>query len=351
MKVLSIVGARPEFVQSAPVTRELRRAHEEILVHTGQHYDYLMSRVFFRDLGIPQPDYDLGVGSGSHGKQTGEMLAGLETVIVKERPDWVVIRGDTNSTLAGALAASKLNVPIAHIEAGARSFNRTMPEEINRVVADQVANLCFCISPSAVGNLAAEGISRGVHYVGDVMYDALLNALPVAIKKSQIQQSLELLPQTYVLATVHRAANTDNADNLRAIIGALNAANETVVFPIHPRTRKAIDALELVLAQNVRAIDPVGYLDMLSLERGARAIITDSGGVTREAYLLGIPCITVRDETEHVETVSSGWNVLVGANPLCIGLALRNFRPDGPRPPIFGDGTAARRIVEILTSA
>jgi UDP-N-acetylglucosamine 2-epimerase len=350
MKILSIVGARPEFVQAAPVTRALRRQCCEVLVHTGQHYDYQMSRVFFQELAIPEPNYNLEVGSGSHGQQTGKMLGLLEEVIDKEQPDWVIVRGDTNSTLAGALAASKLRVPIAHIEAGARSFNRDMPEEINRVVADRVADVLFCISPSAVDNLGGEGITKRVHYVGDVMYDAVLDSLPIAQQVSKIWSSQGLKPGGYLLATVHRAVNTDNPENLRNIVDALNAVDETIVFPVHPRTRKALDTHGLSFLPHVHPIDPVGYLDMLMLEQGARAILTDSGGVTREAYFLGIPCVTLREETEHVETVECGWNTLVGANPNRIADAVKTFRPNGARPPVYGDGTAARKIVDILAN-
>jgi UDP-N-acetylglucosamine 2-epimerase len=351
MKILSIVGARPEFIQADPVSRELRREHQEVLVHTGQHYDYAMSQVFFRDLALPEPDYNLGVGSGSHGRQTGEMLARLETVMVNEQPDWVIVRGDTNSTLAGALAAAKLGIPLAHIEAGARSFNRGMPEEINRLVADRVAALLFCIAPSAVGNLAAEGITAGVHYVGDVMYDALLRHLPIARRTSPVLAQLGLRPKRYLLATVHRAVNTDCPGNLRNIVAAFNAIPETIVFPVHPRTRKALDRLGLTFCPHVRAIEPVGYLDMLLLEAEARLILTDSGGVAREAYFAGVPCVTLREETEHVETVACGWNRLAGAEPARILDAVQTFHPEGPQPPIFGDGTAAQRIVSILATA
>src|SRR5262245_59128115 len=306
MKVLSIVGARPEFVQAAPVSRALRACHQEILVHTGQHYDDLMSRVFFEELAIPEPDYNLGVGSGSHGRQTGEMLGRLEEVMLRERPDWVVIRGDTNSTLAGALAAAKLYLPLAHIESGARSYQREMPEEINRLVADRVSDLLFCIAPSGVANLAAEGISAGVHYVGDVMYGAVLDNLSIARRTSDVLNRLGLDPKEYVLTTVHRAANTDDPRVLRNIVRALNALDDLVVFPVHPRTRKALNQIGATFAPHVRAIEPVGYLDMLVLESEARVIVSDSGGVTREAYFLGIPCVTLREETEHVETVGYG---------------------------------------------
>lgn len=351
MRILSVVGARPEFIQAAPVSKELRLRHSEILVHTGQHYDYLMSQVFFRELDIPEPDYNLGVGSGTHGRQTGEMLGRLEEVMLKERPDWVLVRGDTNSTLAGALAAAKLRIPVAHIEAGARSFDRQMPEEINRLLSDRIADLLFCIAPSAVGNLASEGITSGVHYVGDVMYDALLRNLPIVKSKSSVLARLRLRPKEYILATVHRAGNTDNANNLRNIVAGFNAVEETIVFPVHPRTREALAKLRLQFSPHVWMIDPVGYLDMLALELGARAILTDSGGVTREAYFLGVPCITLREETEHIETVKYGWNVLVGVDPERIAQTVKSFRPDGVRPPIFGDGTAAQKIISVLEEA
>jgi UDP-GlcNAc3NAcA epimerase len=348
MKVLSIVGARPEFVQAAPVSRALRQTHQEILVHTGQHYDYAMSQVFFNELALPDPDYNLEVGSGPHGEQTGKMLARLEAVMLQERPDWVIIRGDTNSTLAGALAASKLHLPLAHIESGARSFDRAMPEEINRLIADRVSDLLFCIAPSALENLAAEGIRDGVHYVGDVMFDAVLANLPLARSKSAILSRLNVRPKEYVLATVHRAANTECVDNLRNIVSALNQAEESIVFPIHPRTRAALAAAGLELESNVRAIEPVSYLEMLALEDNARTIVTDSGGVTREAFFLKIPCITLRLETEHVETVETGWNLLVGTDTCRILDALHNFQPGGNQPAIYGDGRAAESIVALL---
>jgi UDP-GlcNAc3NAcA epimerase len=348
VKMLSIVGARPEFVQAAPISRELRREHQEVLVHTGQHYDEMMSGVFFQELGLPQPDYNLGVGSDSHGRQTGDMLARLEEVMIGERPDWVIVRGDTNSTIAGALAAAKLRIPLAHVEAGARSFDRSMPEEINRVVSDHVSDLLFCISPSGVRNLAAEGRTEGVHYTGDVMYDAVLHNVGIAYRRSRILARIEVKPKKYVLATVHRAANTDDPCRLRSIIAAFNALDEPVVFPVHPRTRKALDRLDLKLACHVRAIEPVSYLDMLALEHGARVIATDSGGVTREAYFLGVPCVTLREETEHVETVEHRWNTLAGTDTERILAAVRHFRADGPQPPVFGDGTAAQQIVQLL---
>jgi UDP-GlcNAc3NAcA epimerase len=348
MKVVSVVGARPEFIQAAPLTRALRPKHQEILVHTGQHYDYRMSQVFFQDLAIPEPDYNLGAGSGGHGQQTGAMLGSVEDVLVRERPDWVIVRGDTNSTLAGALAAAKLHIPVAHVEVGARSFERAMPEEVNRVVVDHLSDRCFCILPSALDNLAAEGIIAGVHYVGDVMLDSVQHSLGQVEQRTALLDDLGLRPAAYVLATVHRAANTDDPGTLGRIVTALNGIGEPVILPLHPRTRKALDALAAPFAPHVRVIEPVGYLDMLVLERNARLVVTDSGGVTREAYFLGVPCVTLRNETEHVETVTHGWNTLAGADPERIIAAVRDFRPAEQRPPVFGDGAAARRIVDLL---
>ena len=348
MKVLSVVGARPEFVQSAPVSRALRAHHQEVLVHTGQHYDYRMSQAFFDELGIATPDYNLGVGSGSHGRQTAEILAGLEEVLQTEQPDLVIVRGDTNSTVAGSLAASKLAIPTAHIEAGERSYDRRMPEEINRLVADHLADLHLCASQAAVQRLADEGIVDTVHWVGDVMYDALLQNLPLARERSSIMDSLGLVPQHYALVTVHRAGNTDDPPRLRQIVDALNSVAETVVFPAHPRTQQALASLGAGLSGRILQIDPVSYFDMLELEENARLIATDSGGVQREAYCLGVPCLTLREKTEWVETVQTGWNLLVGVDPHQIAEAWRGFHPHGERPPIFGDGHAAERIVRIL---
>ena len=349
MKIVSVVGARPEFIQVAPVSRALRERHQEILVHTGQHYDYLMSQAFFDELGIPAPDYNLEVGSGSHGRQTAEILVRLEEVLLQERPDLVIVRGDTNSTLGGALAASKLHIPTAHIEAGERSFDRRMPEEINRLVADCLADVHFCASRTAVKRLAVEGITVSVYWVGDVMLDAMLQNRPIARRKSRILERLGLEPGRYGLVTVHRAGNTDDPARLRQIVTALNRVPETVVFPVHPRTRKALAQLDIHFAEHVRRIEPVSYFDMIVLEENARLIATDSGGVQREAYFLGVPCLTLRDETEWVETVEVGWNMLVGTEPERIVQAWRTFSPPPvDRPSIFGDGTAAQRIAEIL---
>lgn len=350
MKVLSIVGARPQFVKAAAVSRCLRPRCTEILVHTGQHYDENMSDVFFRELEIPEPDHHLGVGSGSHGVQTGAMLSGLERVMMDETPDRVLIYGDTNSTLAGALAAAKLHIPVAHVEAGLRSFNRRMPEEINRVVADHLSTLLLCPSETAVANLAAEGVVRGVHSVGDVMAEALAHAVALARARSRILERLGLESGRFLLATIHRAENVDAPDRLRDLIRALVDLDEVVIFPVHPRTRKALEHLQDVRLEGsrVRCVDPVGYLDMVQLESSARRILTDSGGVQKEAYWLNIPCITLREETEWVETVGAGWNRLVGADPERIRAAVRQWTPPVERPELYGDGHAAERCVELL---
>lgn len=345
VKVVTIVGARPQFIKAAPVSRVLRQQHTEILVHTGQHYDDNMSAIFFEELDIPEPDYNLGIGSGFHGAQTGAMLEKIEDVLLREKPDWVLIYGDTNSTLAGALAAAKLHIKVAHVEAGLRSFNRAMPEEINRVVADHLSDLLFCPSQTAVGNLAAEGISRGVHLVGDVMADALAFAVERSQGRSQILQRLGLAAKKYLLVTVHRAENTDDHDRLVNILAALNALSETVVFPVHPRTRLVIEKMDYALQDHVLLSEPVGYLDMVQLEKSARMVLTDSGGIQKEAYWLSVPCITLRDETEWMETVQAGWNVLVGAKTDAIVRAVRSFAPPATHEPLYGDAKTSERIV------
>jgi len=348
MKIVSVVGARPEFIQAWPVGQALRVNHQEILVHTGQHYDYKMSQAFFDDLGIPAPDYNLEVGSGAHGKQTAEVLARLEEVLVKEQPHLVIVRGDTNSTLAGALAASKLHIPTAHIEAGERSFDRRMPEEINRLVSDTLADVHFCVSHTAVQHLAAEGITDSAHWVGDVMLDALIHNRPIAHRKSRMLAQLDLKPGGYALVTIHRAANTADPLRLGQIVQALNRVPETIVFPAHPRTRKALAQIGAQFADHVRLVEPVGYLDMMMLEENARLIATDSGGVQREAYFLSVPCLTLRDETEWVETVQVGWNKLIGVEPEQVADAWFSFAPPAEHPSIFGNGAAAERIAQIL---
>ena len=348
MKILSVVGARPEFIQSMPVSRAIRSDHREILVHTGQHYDYKMSQTFFDELDIPAPDYNLEVGSGSQSRQTAEIMVRLEDVLLKEKPDLVIIRGDTNSTLAATLVTSKLNVPFAHIEAGERSFNRGMPEEVNRLVADRLANFHFCVSQVGRQNLFTEGIIDSVHWVGDVMLDALLYAQPIARTKSRILDQLGIKSKRFALVTIHRAMNTDNPERLQQIISALNLVSEIVILPVHPRTRKTLSNLNVHLEDHVKIIEPVGYFDMLTLEENARLIATDSGGVQREAYYMSIPCLTLRDETEWGATIETGWNKLVGADQKSILDHWHNFVPPVEHPAIYGAGTAGQQIAEVL---
>jgi UDP-GlcNAc3NAcA epimerase len=350
MKIASIVGARPQFIKAAPLDRELRKLHEHVLIHTGQHYDYLMSAVFFEQLGIPEPDYNLGVGSASHGRQTGEMLIRIEDTLSQEKPDCVLVYGDTNSTLAGALTAAKRNLPVAHVEAGLRSFNRLMPEEINRVLTDHLADLLFCPTETARHNLAREGITKGVFDVGDVMYDAVLDSMEMMEAKSHILDSLDLQSGAYLLATIHRPSNTDNPRNLGNILAAFDRIGERIVFPAHPRASAAIASTGYQLSSRVKLVEPVSYLNMLALERNARMILTDSGGVQKEAYLFGVPCVTLREQTEWIETIEAGWNMLVGANKAKIVQAAQEFRPQGERPEIFGDGKASQKIVCHLES-
>ncbi|MDE2059273.1 MAG: UDP-N-acetylglucosamine 2-epimerase (non-hydrolyzing) [candidate division NC10 bacterium] len=355
MKIVTIVGARPQFIKCAPVSREFRKVASEVLVHTGQHYDDNMSDLFFRDLEIPKPDYNLCVGSGSHGAQSGEMLKLIEEVLLKERPDYVVVFGDTNSTLAGALAAAKLHIPVAHVEAGLRSFNRQMPEEINRVITDHLSSLLFCPTETAVKNLAQEGITKGVELVGDVMYEALLNNLQIAECRSAILTRLNLQPKGYFLATIHRAENTDDGRRLQSILVALQelSAIHPVIWPVHPRTRLALESHHpsLQINQSLRLIDPVSYLDMLVLEKRSHVILTDSGGVQKEAYWFGVPCVTLRDETEWVETVEQGWNTVAGTDPDRIVAAAKS--PAIPVSPLrlCDDGRAAERVVGILAGS
>lgn len=322
-------------------------------MHTGQHYDDNMSNVFFQDLEIPTPDYNLGIGSGMHGAQTGAMLRDIEEVLNREKPNITLLYGDTNSTLAGALAAAKLHIPVAHIEAGLRSFNRSMPEEINRIVTDHVSSLLFCPTRTAINNLAQEGVTKGVRLVGDVMYDALSRNLMLAKTNSSILERLKLVPRQYFLTTIHRAENTDNVKHLTAIVEALvelaNSGKE-VVLPLHPRTRKMLTQdVPLLNCPGILIIEPVSYIDMLALEDNARAILTDSGGVQKEAFWLSVPCITLRDETEWVETVQSGWNVLAGANKRRIYDCAMNMNGQlGRSSPSNEDGRAAERIASTL---
>lgn len=348
MKIVSVVGARPQFVKLFPVSRALRRRHTEIIVHTGQHYDARMSDVFLRELEIAEPDYNLGVGSGSHAEQTARMLTGLEEVFVKERPDVVLVFGDTNSTLAAAIAAAKLHIRVAHVEAGLRSHNRQMPEEINRVLTDHVSAYLFCPTRAAVQNLAHEGITNGVSEVGDVMYDAAKHFGEKAGAREALLGTHGVERGKYLLATIHRASNTDSLEALSALLSIFAAIDEPIVFPVHPRTRRAMDQAGLVTSANVRTIDPVGYLDMLALEKNARMILTDSGGVQKEAFFFGIPCVTLRTETEWTELVDAGWNRIVGLDRERILSAVRDWKPAGERPLLYGRGDASDRIAELL---
>lgn len=298
--------------------------------------------------GIPEPDINLEIGSASHGQQTARMLAGIEEILLAEQPDWLLIYGDTNSTLAGALAAAKLHIPIAQVEAGLRSFNRRMPEEVNRILSDHISSLLLCPSEAAIQHLANEGISDGVHLVGDIMLDAHIHARQQARAQSVILDQLSLMNKAYVLVTLHRAENTDDLTRLAAILSALNSLDTTVVFPIHPRTRSALRHLSIEFSEHIRFVEPLGYLDMVMLEQHAHRIVTDSGGIQKEAYWSGIPCITLRNETEWVETVDSGWNTLVGADKEKIIRAARHFSPPDSHPPLYGDGGTANRCIELL---
>jgi len=361
MKILSVVGARPQFIKAAAITRRVKQMNEqsgptnidEVLLHTGQHYDWNMSRAFFEEMEIREPDYNLAVGSASHGAQTGRILEGTETVLQKEKPDGVLVYGDTNSTLAGALAAVKMHIPVAHVEAGLRSFNRRMPEEINRVVADHISDLLFCPTETAVHNLAQEGIHKGVHMVGDVMYDCALYYAQKAQSRHNLLTRLNLSPRQYALTTIHRAENTDDTGRLLSIFQALNRVAEAglqIILPLHPRTRERLSVLHLKPSPRLRLLTPVSYLDMVVLERNAKLIITDSGGVQKEAYFYRVPCVTLRNETEWMETVESGWNILAGTDAESIANAVVGARKPSRWRNHYGDGDAAGRILDVLLS-
>lgn len=348
-KVLSIVGARPQFVKLAPMVRACAGTVDHVIVHTGQHYDDAMSRVFFEDLSIPSPDYNLGVGSGTHAVQTASFMTGLEEILVNERPDIVVVYGDTNSTIAGALVGAKLNIPVAHIEAGLRSFDRSMPEEINRIIADRVSSFLFCPTSAAMNNLSHEGMANSSYLVGDVMLDALMMYQHRIRDHSHVLDRLQVEDKRYYLATIHRASNTDNATNLACILDALDCLDAPVIFPLHPRTKKSLEhpGPGPKVKGNILFVEPVGYLDMLALEKHAKKVLTDSGGVQKEAYILGTPCVTLRGETEWVETLEGFWNVLAGVKRDAI-LAAAGSTPVGFRQQPYGHGHAAEKIVEIL---
>ena len=352
-KILTVLGARPQFIKASVVSDAISKTEglTEIVVHTGQHFDSNMSDVFFDELGIPKPFQHLGIGGGSHGQNTGRMIEAIEQVLIDERPDWVLVYGDTDSTLAGALAAVKLHIPLAHVEAGLRSFNRHMPEEINRVLTDHAATLLFAPTQTAVQNLAAEGIAGvSVKCVGDVMYDAALYHGRRARDRSDVLDRLDLRPRTYVLATVHRAENTDDPQRLEAILRGFTAFAQTIILPLHPRTRARLTGFGLTFPPNVQLIEPLGYLDMVMLEQNANLIATDSGGVQKEAFFHRVPCVTLRNETEWVELVESGWNRL--APPVLetdIAAAMKAaLGTKGEAVSPYGQGDAALRIAHAL---
>jgi len=348
MRIVSIVGARPQFIKAATVSRIFRTKPDlqEILLHTGQHYDSNMSEIFFRDLDIPRPDYNLGVGSGSHAYQTGMMLKGTEEVLIKEKPDWTLVYGDTNSTLAGALAAAKLHIRIAHVEAGLRSFNRNMPEEINRIVTDRISDLLFAPTGTAVENLKNEGLSSITRYTGDVMYDSVLFYQKLILENPE-KYITERIPEKFYLATIHRAENTDNPENLVAIFKACGQLDHPVILPLHPRTRKIVET-HIPDPGNVTFIDPVGYLEMLKLIMDSIKVLTDSGGLQKESYLLGKQCITLRTETEWIETLHDNWNLITSSDTDRIIMAVNTPLPVAKRKPEFGDGNASKIIAKEL---
>ena len=348
MKIITVVGARPQFIKAAPVSREIRKEFDEVLIHTGQHYDENMSKIFFDELQIPVPDYNLQIGSLGHGKMTGEMLGKLEDIYLKEKPDCVLVYGDTNSTLAGALAASKLLIPVIHVEAGLRSFNKNMPEEQNRILTDNLSKLLLVPTKEAEINLSNEGFKDGIHNIGDVMYDAVLMFKERSKEKEYMLNEIGVSKGNYILTTIHRAENTNDINRLRNIIEALNESNENIVLPLHPRTKRFIEDYNLKLNDNIKVIDPVGYLEMLMLENNSKKIVTDSGGVQKEAYFMKKPCITMRDETEWVETIKEGWNVLVGTNKEKILYEIKSFNPSSEQKNIFGDGNASKIIIDII---
>ncbi len=355
MKIITVVGARPQFIKAAAVSRAIATQHagriEEQIIHTGQHFDNNMSKVFFDDLGIPEPHHHFAISGGRHGAMTGKMIEAVEGVLLKEKPDWVLVYGDTNSTLAGALAAAKLHIPIAHVEAGLRSFNMRMPEEINRILSDRVASQLFCPTQTAVENLASEGIVQGVHNVGDVMYDVALHYQDKAKSSSTVIQELNVPSKSFALATCHRAENTDDPKRLKEILNALSyvATKMPVILPLHPRTKKIIQSFELhsSLSQLI-VTEPLPFLDMVALEQEARLILTDSGGVQKEAFFYGVPCVTMRDETEWVETVQLGWNKLTGAKAGAIISAVDHYLNQVPTPSVsqpYGNGHASNQIL------
>ena len=347
MKILSVVGNRPQFIKSAPLSLALRNRADEVTLHTGQHYDRELSEVFFEELELDPPSYRLDTGSGSHAEQTARMLPGIERVVLDEQPDAVLVYGDTNSTLAGALASAKAGFPVAHVEAGLRSFDRTMPEELNRIVVDRLSELLFCPTETAVANLRREGVVDGIHVVGDLMLDANLRLAPIARERSRALADAGVAAGEYVLATIHRPVNV-RPDTLQNIVEGLGRLAEPVVFPAHPRTRDALSSQGVELPPNVALLPPAGYLDFAALASQARVVVTDSGGVQKEAYWYAVPCVTVRTTTEWMETVETGWNRLVAADADELVVAVAEAQPNLNHPSLYGDGHAADLTADVL---
>jgi UDP-GlcNAc3NAcA epimerase len=350
MRIVTVVGNRPQFVKAAAVSRLLRERADELIVHTGQHYDDELSRVFFEELSVPAPDRELDAGGGTNTAQTARILAALEPVLEELSPSLVLVYGDTNSTLAGALAASQAGIPTGHVEAGMRSFDRSMPEELNRVLTDHASELLLCSTETAMLNLEREGVRGESHLVGDVMADVSLAFRDIAEERSEILDQLGLEPRSYLAVTAHRAGNVDRPERLEALVSLLEALPAPVVLPLHPRTRERLTAAGLMdRLSEIKVVSPLGYLDFMKLARHARAVLTDSGGVQKEAYLLGVPCVTLRDTTEWVETVEAGWNTLVDLDPAA-ALAALERRPPEDRPELYGGGHAAERVCEVLAA-
>jgi UDP-GlcNAc3NAcA epimerase len=351
MRVLTVIGNRPQFVKAAAVSFPLREVAGEVLVHTGQHYDEDLSQVFFDELALPRPEHHLDLGGGTNTSQTARMLRALEPLLAAEAPDVVLVYGDTNSTLAGALAAAQARVPVAHVEAGMRSYDRAMPEELNRVLTDHAADLLLCSSQAPAENLRRESVGGEVVVVGDVMVDVAQLLAPRARERTAVLEACEVAPGAFVLATAHRAGNVDDPARLERLVAVLCAMPDPVVLPLHPRTRARLAATgllgELESDPGLRLVAPLGYLDFLALLLHARAVLTDSGGIQKEAYLAGVPCITMRDRTEWTETVDAGWNVLVDLDAEAAAAAL-DREPPAERPPLYGDGRAGERVVEAL---
>lgn len=349
MKVFSIVGARPQFIKLAPLSSRLSQLHEEIIVHTGQHYDYAMSEKIFMDLNIKKPDIHLGIGSGSQAAQTGEMMIKLEAAMIEKKPEIVIIFGDTNSTLAGAIAASKLNIPIVHIEAGLRSYNKSMPEEVNRIVSDHVSKYLFAPTNTAVTILQNEGLGNITYFTGDIMVDTMETNIPIALEKSRITEELGLHDNEFSLLTLHRNYNVDNSDILQHLLTQLGLLDEKIIFPVHPRTKKMLSDSSFTLPSNILSIEPQGYIDFIRLEYSAKRIITDSGGIQKEAYILRKPCITLRTETEWIETVEEKWNLLLKPTDKEIASKIFQFKEPKEQKEVFGKNVT-EKMISIINS-